>query len=76
MADRSTLITAAGFILRRMEQLTERTPASAGDLEEMRQEAAALRKKWHLVMEGLSGPHCKGTPPGRAPELPRPRGRN
>ena len=67
MADRSTLITAAGFILRRMEQLTERTAANAGDLEQMRREAAALRKKWHLVMEELAGPHRKGRRPRAHP---------
>jgi hypothetical protein len=54
MADRSTIVTALGLILRRMNQLAERLGVDPERLDEVRRETGILQKRWQLTVEELN----------------------
>ena len=53
MQDRSSVFTAAGLLLRRMNELVKSTETQKVELEQVRNEARVLQDDWQKVMVAL-----------------------
>jgi hypothetical protein len=73
MHDRQTLFTEAGFLLRRMHELSEDTTAGRRPLERIHAEAEQLQRRWRSVIDGLQ--HWDRLP-SRPPPSNRPSGKS
>jgi hypothetical protein len=55
MYDRQVLFATAGFLLRRMNVLTEETASGRRPLAQIQAEAQRLQRKWRSVIKALGG---------------------
>jgi hypothetical protein len=60
MPDRENLLSYAGLLLRRMNELSDSSPKDKAELERVRKEARRLRERWQSCMRILSHISDKG----------------